>query len=225
MDFRAKKRHIALLALTIAISVSELANAHPGGLDSSGGHHNRRSGGYHFHGLAHSSSPPAIAVPPVRTQPRLQQRTTYRTKPRLDYSRGKTEVTTNSFVENEIANVPKILGTERIEKAVKLLSFADREIAVGQREVGLKYYRRLVLLYSDTNEGKLAAEKLRDLALDEPFRTWTDRSGKHTVEARFVSAENGIVRLERKNGAFINVAIDSLSIHDQQYVQYLVGKT
>jgi hypothetical protein len=42
-------------ALQLAIFVQLLM--HPGGLDSSGGHHDRRNGGYHYH-ASHSAGPP-----------------------------------------------------------------------------------------------------------------------------------------------------------------------
>ena len=53
-----------LLAL-IALVLPSLASAHPGGLDASGCHHDRKHGGYHCHGGARAAPDPE----PVRALP------------------------------------------------------------------------------------------------------------------------------------------------------------
>lgn len=41
---------LKVIALFLFCSLSSIElNAHGGGLDSSGGHHNRKTGGYHYH--------------------------------------------------------------------------------------------------------------------------------------------------------------------------------
>lgn len=48
---------VALLASSLSISVPIIpATAHPGGLNAQGCHHNRKTGDYHCHGGASSSS-------------------------------------------------------------------------------------------------------------------------------------------------------------------------
>jgi len=54
---------------------------------------------------------------------------------------------------------------------------------------------------------------------DKPRRLWTDRSGKHRIEAEFVSLEHGMVRLRKTSGQVISVAIEQLSEKDQTWVQ------
>ena len=62
---------------------------------------------------------------------------------------------------------------------------------------------------------------------DDPFessngvnalRMWTDASGKYRLEARFVSFENGAVRLQRANGRFVRIAYDALCAVDRDFV-------
>ena len=62
---------------------------------------------------------------------------------------------------------------------------------------------------------------------DDPFggndlrgiRLWTDITGKYSVEARFVGFTGDTVRLQKGNGRYVRVAIDSLSLMDQQLVR------
>lgn len=50
-------------------------------------------------------------------------------------------------------------------------------------------------------------------------RTWTDSSGKYTVEAEFVEFKDGTVRLQRADGKFIRIAIEKLSEADREFVR------
>lgn len=56
-------------------------------------------------------------------------------------------------------------------------------------------------------------------ASDVQFRTWTDASGNHSVEADFVAFEGGNVRLLKSDGAPILVPYKVLSAPDQNYVR------
>jgi hypothetical protein len=63
---------------------------------------------------------------------------------------------------------------------------------------------------------------------DDPFgnarndakglRIWTDSSGNYQVEARFVSFQDGTVRLQRANGRFVRIDYWLLSSADQSLV-------
>ena len=63
---------------------------------------------------------------------------------------------------------------------------------------------------------------------DDPFgnagsdvktmRTWTDASGKYRIEARFVSFQDGTVRLQKANGRYVRIAYDLLCSGDQGFV-------
>ena len=63
---------------------------------------------------------------------------------------------------------------------------------------------------------------------DDPFssnqskglRLWTDISGKYRVKARLVSViDETTVRLQREDDRYIRVALDRLSLTDQQVVR------
>jgi hypothetical protein len=54
---------------------------------------------------------------------------------------------------------------------------------------------------------------------DSPsFRNWTDSSGKYQIEARFVSFQDGTVRLQKVNGRYVRIAYDLLCSVDQDFV-------
>ncbi len=46
---RRHRTFTAVLASIVVLTTTALVFAHGGGLDSQGGHHNRKLGGYHFH--------------------------------------------------------------------------------------------------------------------------------------------------------------------------------
>jgi WD40 repeat protein len=56
------------------------------------------------------------------------------------------------------------------------------------------------------------------------FRLWKTADGKSQVEAKVVSQQNDVVKLQRKdNGKIIEVAIDKLSAEDQKFVKSLTN--
>ena len=60
-----------------------------------------------------------------------------------------------------------------------------------------------------------------------PFgvRIWTDITGDHRVEARFVELlPDKIVRLQRPDGRFLRINLDELSSADRQLVQQIAKK-
>jgi len=52
----------------------------------------------------------------------------------------------------------------------------------------------------------------------KPLRMWTDASGKYQLEARFVSCEEGTVRLQKADGRYYRIKYDRLSVTDQDFV-------
>lgn len=68
-------------AALVVLLCTPAVHAHPGGLDSQGGHHDRKSGGYHVHrssggGPSHISVPQPLYRTDARDEPRQQPRTT-----------------------------------------------------------------------------------------------------------------------------------------------------
>ena len=52
-----------------------------------------------------------------------------------------------------------------------------------------------------------------------PLRTWWDNTGKHKVQARFISNDGVIVELAKPNGDVVKLPFTKLSKKDQQYAQ------
>jgi Skp family chaperone for outer membrane proteins len=68
---------------------------------------------------------------------------------------------------------------------------------------------------------KVVAEKA---SADEPEdsakrRTWTDSTGKHTIEAEFKGVAAGKVKLLKADGETITIALDKLSDEDQAWIK------
>jgi hypothetical protein len=60
---------------------------------------------------------------------------------------------------------------------------------------------------------------------DKGFRTWQDDSGKFKIEAELAGVEGDSVRLKRRDGTTITVALSRLSEADRQFVERLQGKS
>ena len=56
-------------------------------------------------------------------------------------------------------------------------------------------------------------------------RTWTDRTGKYRIEAEFVDAKDGKVRLRKTDGKVITLPLEKLSSADRQYVKRRMAET
>jgi len=50
-------------------------------------------------------------------------------------------------------------------------------------------------------------------------KPWTDASGQHTTQARYLECHGGVAFLEAEDGAIIKVAMDQLSQEDRQYIE------
>ncbi|MGA2256982.1 MAG: SHD1 domain-containing protein, partial [Thermoguttaceae bacterium] len=50
-------------------------------------------------------------------------------------------------------------------------------------------------------------------------RTWTDSTGKYTIQAEFVEFKDGKVRLRKENGKEVRIPIEKLSDADRELVQ------
>lgn len=69
-------------AVLIAVAGAGLAHAHPGGLDSNGGHYNRKTGEYHYHRPRATSIPAPVASPPPKAPTPAVSPTTPSSPPR-----------------------------------------------------------------------------------------------------------------------------------------------
>ncbi|MBC8869737.1 MAG: protein kinase [Planctomycetes bacterium] len=57
-----------------------------------------------------------------------------------------------------------------------------------------------------------------------PLRQWTDRTGKFSIEARFLRLQDGKAVLEKKDGTTIQVAPEQLSAKDQEDIRARASK-
>ena len=219
------------LLMLLSVSVA----GHPGGLDSQGGHNNRKSGGYHYHSFSRSNdSAPRSAFRPQRDRNHVRvrslPRTGYRSKPRETYSGGRltahsTNTTNDQARRESFVSAISTNTTVDPEKADVIFGYAKRQLAAKKRTVALKYLRTLVNNYKDTPSAAAAAKLLKTLASNEPYRLWKDRSGKHSMEARATGCEENTVYLQRRDGKTLTVAVESLSRDDYRYLIYLYGNT
>ncbi len=77
--------------------------------------------------------------------------------------------------------------------------------------------RGLVLVFTIGVSGVVALGS----RADSPLRTWTDSTGRFTIEARMISSEEGQVLLERADGSVVKIDLEKLSGDDQRYVAEL----
>ena len=52
----------------------------------------------------------------------------------------------------------------------------------------------------------------------QEFRLFTDSTGQHKTEAKFIKLSDGKILLLKKGGSFASLPMDRLSKDDQQYV-------
>ena len=102
-------------------------------------------------------------------------------------------------------------------------------LAAEPREEGAKFERRSALAPAQDGAQPLLTvdESTGPEAGQSKFRTWTDASGEYRTEAAFLGFENGQVRLEKRDGTRITIAIQKLAEADQEFVraQWLWGPT
>lgn len=89
------------------------------------------------------------------------------------------------------------------------------------------HWTSLVEVLEKAEEEKKAAEAAKTAAAAEEARraartrTWTDASGKFSVEAEFIGLAAGMVKLKKMDGKVIEVKLSVLSPEDQKWVKNL----
>lgn len=73
-------------------------------------------------------------------------------------------------------------------------------------------------------EKEQAAKEAEERAADEKerldeFRTWTDSTGAHTVEARYVKNIMGKITLEKRDKSTVDLDLDKLSEADREWIK------
>lgn len=147
---------------TIVIALmSSVCWGHPGGLDSKGGHNDRRNGGYHYHSGAPSPQPDYIA-PPIRQSPnvpmpRTSSRTFARTNTReidareqiaQDFKPSKTPVASLSHNEKPVV--------DRERQAQGKLRLGKQLIDKGRPSDAAQWLKDVLQLFPETVAAKEA---------------------------------------------------------------------
>jgi len=79
---------------------------------------------------------------------------------------------------------------------------------------------------TDSDQKRTRQQPLPEDAAEDQhgrMRTWTDSTGKYSVEAKFVALKDGKVRLQKRDGKTISVPVDKLSERDQKQVKQLAA--
>jgi len=97
-------------------------------------------------------------------------------------------------------------------------------------KLAVKDLTRVIEQYPDTQAAERAAAYIEQItgeppqvdppdADDDGYRVWTDVTGKHRIEAKFVARKEGWVQLETRAGKKISLPIAKLSPADREVVE------
>lgn len=125
---------------------------------------------------------------------------------------------------NEALDGP-VKQAEAVARARKLA--ASEKVAT--RKSAVAAYELVLERFPGTPGAEIARKELTALAPDSPalsaeapadeYRSWTDASGKFSIEAKFVQQKQGFVQLQKRDGSLIAVEIKQLSPEDQTFLQ------
>ena len=65
----------------------------------------------------------------------------------------------------------------------------------------------------------MAKKEHEDTIEAAKWRTWTDSTGQHKVEAKFSGAAFGTVKLTKRDGTAVKVPFDKLSDEDREWIK------
>ena len=210
---------IWLLVSAASLWTAAYASAHGGGLDSSGGHHDRKNGGYHYHRSSPSASVaplsfPRAFAPVARVAPRMTARSSARTSsPSGRYQRPAPKETDAGIAKKAVPESdPRFIFHHAETHPYQVVSFADNKEA--WRALLTKGWH--VRLAKD--------EIIRIEPVDDPkdYRSWIDATGKYSVVARYKALEDSVLHLQKFDGDAVALPLDRLSIVDRRHVQAIV---
>ena len=191
---------------------------HGGGLDSNGGHHDRKNGGYHFHRGGGSSS-----IGSYRTGSNLfstsgsvassyRPRTTARTSPRLSYH-AKARQAKESLKSSRVVGLtgeqtePEYLFHHVDHVPYKAVSFEDIKDT----------WRLLMPNGSHIRLSKSRIVRIEPINDKKKYRTWIDSTGTHSVVAKYIDTPVPKVELEKLSSVHVQVDLSKLSGYDQEF--------
>ncbi len=122
---------------------------------------------------------------------------------------------------------------EALAQAEAIQRALARKKLRGGDKLAVKDLHRVIERYPQTPAARLAAEKIAEItgqpvadvaaavgqnaatAEEGEFRTWTDATGEHRIEAKLIATKQGWVQLETRAGKKISLPIKKLSQADQ----------
>ena len=73
---------------------------------------------------------------------------------------------------------------------------------------------------SEVQQAAQKAAKEREEAIEAAkWRTWTDSTGQHKIEAKFGGLALGKIKLTKRDGSTVQVPIENVSDEDQEWVK------
>lgn len=222
--------------------IGTTAVAHPGGLDSSGGHRDRRSGGYHYHG----GGPSVPKLPAPDQEPDPAHRTTARTSPKLSFrSSAPIRRTTTEPIQVKVLDSKTILKHYYARVALLTPDAPSRSDYESLPLNLTKLPQSTIYIYA-SDAAKMLGIVLQKLGRDPEFRAsdsegsnvpsdpwvdgpfayreWKDATGSFTVVALFHGRIGDSVSLLKKDGTEIKVLFEKLSLVDQKWIRTVGAK-
>lgn len=224
-------RFLILASLSLSMSTN-MCTAHSGRTDSSGGHMNRRTGQYHFHGGGVSTSR-TYNPTAVRSVPRTTYRSVARTTPRVlqpvkdrfslsESIHSDTSIRSKSSpptISVDVKPLQDQIDRSAIEAEI-LLKQAQRDLSNKNHLQAVKNSLKIIKNYPDTPSCPQSKSLLAQLFANEPFREWKDITRQFAITARFKEVQDGIVLLETKADKSIRIEIKKLNYEDRIYIKY-----
>ncbi len=220
--------HARFASLLGVLMLPSICHAHGGRTDSSGGHNDRRSGGYHYHsgGPARTSSD---VTPLARVDPPSPRRTAVRTTARTSISSVRTTASQPftlrpSYATRSAASArpespqldPMVVQAEADAKV--LLDRGAANETARDYDGAIRDFLRVLRNWPKTSAAKQARDRLAHLRANEPLRIWKSKIGGHSVEARYVSEEGDRIVLKTAERKTVRIKFDDLITKDRLYV-------
>jgi hypothetical protein len=114
-------------------------------------------------------------------------------------------------------DVPAFWKSTTGENAIDFgLQTPDQKLAAIRKLLSMSEIEAKILAETEPTQQVQSPPKI---VVVPELRSWSDVSGKFSVEASLISETNGIVSLRKKDGQLISVPLSKLSIVDQDFVR------
>jgi hypothetical protein len=140
-------------------------------------------------------------------------------------------------LRSDLASAQRDLGKNaQLKDFLRQAEALDRALALaeqkgaGPRKQAITALSQVIARFPESPAAENAQAKLGELgaepvsittaAAERPMslRTWTDTTGKFSVEAEFAALDGNNVKLKRKDGSVLSVPLDKLSNQDRAFV-------